>query len=98
MAPIKAMGKKAAALYFVRNIAWRVKGISNQLVSIGVRALIWIGKKAFAATFNFSAKAAISTILNEPMRVITACTSIGGMIAAIVDYFSDKKFDGWISV
>lgn len=40
MAPIKAMGKKAAALYFARNIAWRVKGISNQLVSIGVRALI----------------------------------------------------------
>lgn len=55
-------------------------------------------KRAFAATFNFSAKAAISTILNEPMRVITACTSIGGMIAAIVDYFSDKKFDGWIRV
>lgn len=98
MAPIKLMGKKAAALYFARNIAWRVKGITNKLVSIGVKALIWIGKKAFAATFNISAKAAISTILNEPMRVVTACTSIGGMIAAIVDYFTDKKFDGWIRI
>lgn len=41
---------------------------------------------------------AISAILNEPMRVVYACTSIGNFIAAIWDYFSDKRFDGWIKI
>ena len=96
MAPIKMMGKKAAAAYFAKNIAWRVKGISNSIIQVGVKALAWIGKKAFAATFNLGAKAAISAIINEPLRVVTACTSIGGAIAAVWDYLSDKKFNGWI--
>ena len=47
---------------------------------------------------NFSAKMAIAAILNEPLHVVTACMSIGGLIAAIWDYFSDRKFDGWIKL
>ena len=55
MAPIKAMGKKAAALYFARNIAWRVKGISNRLVSSGNLTSLngytftWSGRRLAAA-------------------------------------------------
>ena len=32
------------------------------------------------------------------MRIVTACMSIGGMIAAIWDYLSDRKFNGWIKL
>ena len=98
MTPLKSMGKKAAAAYFTKHIAWRVSGIANSLISVGVKALIWIGKKTFAAPFNLSAKMAISAILNEPLRVVTACMSLGGLLAAIWDYFSDRKFNGWIKL
>ena len=98
MAPLKFMGKKAAARFFARKIVPKIKCITNKIVKIGVKALIWIGKKAFAGLFNLKAKMAISAILNEPMRVVSACTSIGGFIAAIWDYFSDKRFDGWIKI
>mgnify|MGYP000428076144 FL=1 len=98
MTPLKSMGKKAAAAYFTKHIAWRVSGIANSLISVGVKALIWIGKKTFAAAFNLSAKMAISAILNEPLRVVTACMSLGGLLAAIWDYFSDRKFNGWIKL
>ena len=98
MAPLKFMGKRAAAVYFARNISWRVIKISNSIIKAGVKALIWIGKKAFAAAFNICSKAAISAILNVPMRVVTACMSIGGFIAAIWDYFSDRRFNGWIKL
>jgi RHS repeat-associated protein len=98
MAPLKAMGKKAAARYFAKYIAWKVTGITNSLINIGVKALIWIGKTAYAAAFNFSAKMAIAAIINEPLRIVTACMSIGGLFAAIWDYFSDKSFNGWIKL
>ena len=98
MAPLKAMGKKAAAVYFARHIAWGVTGIANSIINVGVKALIWIGKKAFAASFNISAKMAIAAIINEPLRIVTACMSIGGLIATIWDYFSDRKFNGWIKL
>lgn len=98
MAPLKAMGKKAAASYFAKHIAWRVASISSKIIRFGAKALMWIGEKAFAAAFNTLANAAIAAIISEPARVVSACMSIGGMIAAIWDYFSDRKFDGWIKL
>ena len=98
MAPIKFMGKRAAAQYFTRFIAWRIRNITGRIVQAGVNLLIRIGRSAFAAAFNLSAKAAISAIINEPMRFVTACMSVGGAIAAIWDYFSDRRFDGWIKL
>ena len=98
MAPLKLMGKKTAARFFAKRIVPKIKNIANKIISIGVKALVWIGKKAFAGIFNLKAKLAISAILNEPMRVVSACTSIGGFIAAIWDYFSDRRFDGWIKI
>ncbi len=98
MAPIKFMAKNAAAVFFSRYIAPCVRGIANQLISCIVKVIIWIGKKALAATFNISAKLAISAILSEPLRIVSACTSVGGLIAALVDYITDKRFDGWIKI
>ena len=40
-------------------------------------------KKAYAASVNFTAKLAISAIISEPLRAITAIMSVGGLIAAI---------------
>ena len=41
---------------------------------------------------------AIATVLNDSMRAITALTSVGGLIAEILDVAFDKKFDGWIKI
>ncbi len=71
--------------------------ISSKFIKIAVKALIWIGKKAFAALFNLKAKMVISILINEPIRILTACTSVGGLIAAIWDYFSDKRFNGGLN-
>ncbi len=98
MAPIKMMGKRSAAAFFAKNIAWRLKSITNSIINVAVKALIWIGKKAYAGLFNVSAKWAISALIREPLLIVTACTSLGGLIASIWDYFSDKRFDGKIKL
>lgn len=67
-------------------------------MKIITKALTWIGKKAYAASINFTAKLAISAIISEPLRAITAIMSVGGLIAAIWDYVSDRKFDGRIRI
>ena len=98
MAPLKLMGKHAAAAFFKRYLAKSVVKISSKIVSFGVKLLKAIGKAAHAAVYNISAKAAISAIIGQSMRFVTACMSVGGLIAAIWDYFSDKKFDGRITI
>lgn len=97
-APIKLMAKKAAAAYFTRFIAPVIVQSANTIINIGVSLLKRIGETIMAASFNLSAKMAIAGIINEPLRAITAITSVGGLIAAIVDYYTDKKFDGWIKL
>ena len=56
MAPLKTMGKKAAARFFAKHIAWRVAGITSSIIRIGAKALAWIGKAAFAAALIFLQK------------------------------------------
>ena len=98
MAPLKIMGKNAAARLFSKTVAPVLKGLVGTIMKIITKALTWIGKKAYAASINFTAKLAISAIISEPLRAITAIMSVGGLIAAIWDYVSDRKFDGRIRI
>lgn len=93
-APIKFMAKKVAVKFFTKTIAPVIRGITNVIVKIVAQTLAWIGQKAMAASINFSVKAGIAGILAEPLRAITMITSFGGLIAGILDYMTDIKFDG----
>lgn len=98
MAPLKFMAKRTAASYFTAHIAPYLSRLSGFLAPVIVKALTFIGRATLAATINMSLKAGIMSIVGAPMLAITACTSVGGLLAAIWDYASDKKFDGWIKV
>jgi RHS repeat-associated protein len=98
MAPLKALSGKLAQVYFLRYIAPALRSIAHTVAKIASKALIWIGKKALAGMINVGITGAISGLINEPLRAISAIVSVGGLFAALADIISDKKFDGWIRI
>ena len=65
---------------------------------MAVKALIRLGKKALAASINIAVTQTLGILLSNGARFLSACLSLGGFIAAIVDIGTDKKFDGWIKL
>ena len=49
-----------------------------------------------AACINVAVTQALGLLLSNGARFLSACLSLGGFIAAIIDVCSDNKFDGWI--
>ena len=92
-APLKFMSKRLAAKYFSKFIAPVLNGLIGILKPFAVKALQWIGKKSLAAAFNMGVKSALAFFISEPLKVITAITSVGGLIAAILDYVTDRNFN-----
>lgn len=98
MAPIKFKARYSAARFLSSFLAPKIVGLTGLISQIGVKILCYIGRAAYAGLFNLSVKSAVSALLNQPYRFISACLSVGGLISAVWDYFSDKKFDGWIKL
>ena len=94
----KISKQKSSSIIFERYIASKVASIANSILYYAAKLLMWIGRKAMAAAINSSATYVISTMIRDSMRFASACMSVGGLIAAIIDYVSDKKFDGWIRI
>ena len=97
-APLKFMAKKAAVKHFTRHIAPFITKSATKIAKVLSAALSWAGLKGIAAGINYLVQCGIAGILVEPVRAIAAVTSLGGFIAAIADYGSDKKFDGKIKL
>lgn len=94
--PLKALSKKAALIVFKNVVAPAIKGIIGKIIQAAVTALIWIGQTVLAACINVAVTQALGLLLSNGARFLSACLSLGGFIAAIIDVCSDNKFDGWI--
>ena len=94
------MAKKTALKVFQKTVVPAVKGIIGKILQVAVKALIWIGKTALAASINVGITQTLGILLsvNNGARFLSACFSLGGLIAALVDICTDKKFDGWIKI
>lgn len=97
-APLKYASKKFAAKYFALKIIPKFKNITGLIKKLIYKALCSLGKMALAASMNMFFKGIIAGITSIPLRIVTALTSLGGAIAALLDWFTDRKFDGWIRV
>jgi len=95
-APLKVLSKKAALIVFQKAVIPAVKGVIGKIIQAAVNALIWIGQKVLAACINVAVTQALGLLLSNGARFLSACLSLGGFIAAIIDVCSDNKFDGWI--
>ena len=95
-APLKVLSKKAALIVFQKAVIPAVKGVIGKIIQAAVNALIWIGQKVLAACINVALTQALGLLLSNGARFLSACLSLGGFIAAIIDVCSDNKFDGWI--
>ena len=97
-APIKFMAKKLAVKFFTKSIVPLLQGITNVIINVIANVMVWLGQNLMAGTINLMVKMGIAAILAEPLRAITMITSLGGLIAGLLDYATDKKFDGKVKL
>ena len=98
MAPLKSLSKKAALKLFSNTIVPAVEGVVGSIVKVATKVLIWLGKKAVAALINTSVTQTLGVLVSNGPRFLSACLSLGGLIAAWADTRTDGKFDGWIKI
>lgn len=98
MAPLKTLAKNKALQVFQNVVIPQLSGFFGKILEITYRALIWLGKKALAASINFGATQTFGLLVSNGALFISACLSLGGLIAAIVDSKSDGKFNGRIKL
>ncbi len=98
MAPLKTLAKNKALQVFQNVVIPQLSGFFGKILEITYRALTWLGKKALAASINFGATQTFGLLVSNGALFISACLSLGGLIAAIVDSKSDGKFNGRIKL
>jgi RHS repeat-associated protein len=98
MAPLKFFAKQKALSVFQSIVVPQLKGIIGFVINVAANALIWVGKKALAASINIGVTQTLGVLVSNGPRFISACLSLGGLIAAIADTKSDGMFDGWIKL
>lgn len=72
--------------------------LTSTIATVARKVLTWIGKAALAALVNTYIKYGIAGIIQQPLLAVSYLSSVGGMITAILDYATDKKFDGRIKL
>lgn len=70
--------------------------MTGWLAKIIVPLLTFVGVAALAASFNIGVPAILGLFQSDVSLGISAVLSIGGFIAAIIDYAIDGRWDGWI--
>ncbi|MBE6713887.1 MAG: hypothetical protein E7521_09350 [Ruminococcaceae bacterium] len=94
---IETVWKKTAAKFFQKFVAPKVKKLSSTIIKVAAKVLMWIGQSKLASLITAGANSAVAAILKKPLWIVSNCTSVGGLIATLADYLSDKKLNGIIT-
>lgn len=90
-APIKLYAKIKTASAFARFATVQFKSLWSIVGLIVRNILIFIGRKALAASINFAINFSISAIVQVPMKLVSAISSLGGFIGTVLDVGFDEK-------